>query len=438
MSAESSLFGGRRLVGRAALKLIGEGAARAVAFLVTLWLARALGEASFGLYSYALAAGFVISQVADLGIKVLITREVAVGDRRAAPLVRKGLRLKALLSVPAIALVAGLAATHAPEMGAVVIAFGAAMILVTFVNYAAYVFRGRGKMGQEVGLTTGYVLASAAAVAGTLLLGGGLMAVSIASGAAPAPPAAAIALWRLRGAGWLRRAPGDGPSRGTADLLRAAAPLGLATFASITYTRLAVLLLEGMAGEVAVAHFSVAQRLVEATQLLPAAAMAAVFPAYSALWRRPGGGAGPLAVRVGAFLAAAGVAGAVVLHLAADWLVPALFGEAYREGAGVLSVLAFAIPAMFVNYLLLHLLIARGRQSLVTALNVGLLLVHGVLCWLLIPAFGPVGAAAAVALSELALLLAAAACVRLASPAVGLVALVDHEPEDVGSTAARR
>ncbi len=435
MSADGSLFGGRRLVGRAALKLTGEGAARGVAFLVTLWLARALGEASFGFYSYALAAGFVIAQVADLGIQVLITREVAVADRRAAPLVLKGLRLKGLLCVAALGLVLGLATTHTRGVGVVVIALGVAMILVTFVDYAAHVFRGRGEMGQEVRLTAGYVLTMAAAVTVALLLGGKLLAVSIASAMAAAA-VAMVALWRLRRAGWLKRTRGWGDSRRTIDLLRAAAPLGLATFASIAYSRLAVLLLEGMSGEVAVAHFSVAQRLVEAAHLLPAAAMAAVFPAYSALWRRPGGGAGRLAFRVGVFLSAAGLAGALILHYSASWLVPALFGEAYREGSRVLSVLAFAIPLMFVNHLLLHLLIARGRQSLVTALTVGVLLVHGLLCALLIARWGVVGAAIAVVLSEIVLLLGAFACVERARPAPGLMDAPDGKPEDAWVTSA--
>lgn len=419
-SADVSLFGGRRLIGRAAVKLIGEGTARSVAFVVTLWLARSLGEASFGLYSYALAAGFVIAQIADLGIKVLITREVAVGDRQATTLVRDGLCLKTFLSLPAMGMIVALAATHTRMVGLVVVALGSAMILVTFVDYGAYVFRGRGRIWEDVGLTSGYVLLSAMAVGGALILHGGLIAVSLATAVAAAV-SVAIALWRMTSAGWLKRPLRSGTSRMKASLLWAAAPLGLATFASIAYTRLAFLLLEGMSGEVAVAHFSVAQRVMEAAQLLPSAAMTAVYPAYAALWRRPGKEATRLAVRAGAILAVAGLSTAVVLHLMAPWLIRVLFGEAYREGGPVLSVLAFAIPLMFVNALLLHLLIARGRQSVVTVLNVVVLGLHALLCWMLIADLGPVGAAASVLLSEFALLVGSAACIKLLKPAPGLL-----------------
>ena len=65
-----------------------------------------------------------------------------------------------------------------------------------------------------------------------------------------------------------------------------ALPLGIAIFLSIGYTRVAVFLLEFRLGPLAVAEFSAAHRLVEPAQIVPAALLAAVFPAFSAALSR--------------------------------------------------------------------------------------------------------------------------------------------------------
>ena len=275
-------------------------------------------------------------------------------------------------------------------------------------------------------LTTGAVFVTAGATALALVLKGTLVAVALSSLAA-AGLAAGIALRRLAAAEWLLPL---GPcshwdwfsTRRGLRLLRAAAPLGVAVLLSIAYWRLPVLMLERLSGDVAVGHFSVAQRFVEATQLFPAAAMAAVFPAYASRWRCSPSLAGHLAVRVGGILLAAGLAAAAFFFLKGPWLVGILFGNGYRQGGEVLAILGLSVPLLFLNYLLLHLLIARGRQEVVTGLSGLILILQGALCWHLIPSHGPLGAAVGVLVSESVLLFGSGIGLALARPAPGLLA----------------
>ena len=59
---------------------------------------------------------------------------------------------------------------------------------------------------------------------------------------------------------------------------------------------------------------------------------------------------------------------------------------------------------IFINYALTHFLVALRQQRLNFAFNAVILVVNLVLCWFLIPRFGPGGAAMASVLSETLLL----------------------------------
>ena len=80
----------------AAIKLASELIGRLALFALVLFAARRLGEAGFGLYNYALALGFVLAQLTDLGMQLVLTREIAAGTGDA--LVTAALRLKIALS----------------------------------------------------------------------------------------------------------------------------------------------------------------------------------------------------------------------------------------------------------------------------------------------------------------------------------------------------
>lgn len=411
-----ALFSIRGRISRnAIIKLASEVAGRIATFALVLWAARQLGESLFGLYNYGLALGFVVAQIADFGLQLLIAREIAVMGKAAQPLVMIALRLKVALSLPVILLLIIFTAGWSGEMRLALLSLGLLMLGQTFLEFAAYVFRGQQALATEARLLAAARLLTALLGIVVLWLGGGLLGLALSSLAATGVllGRALYLLWRE---GWLDRNEEAvntavntvvdtdvGRTRAAGAylcLLGQALPLGVAIFLSIAYTRLAVLLLQHRMGEAAVAHFSAAFRLVEPGQILPASLLAAVFPALSQALHNDPAGARGLGWWTGVLLALAGAGGALAFWLAAPWLIPVLYGGAYGESVTVLQVLGLSTLPAFVNYGLTHFLIARGQQAAVGFFTGGMLLLHGVLSWQLIPQWGAIGPAVSIFIAE--------------------------------------
>jgi PST family polysaccharide transporter len=406
----------QRLSRNTLIKLASELVGRVASLALVLFAARRLGQGDFGFYSYGLALGYVLSQLADMGLQLLIAREVASSGLQARPIVQAALRLKLLLSLPVIALLLFFALSRDPSTQLSLLCLGLTMLLQTFLEFAAYVFRGGQRLREEARLLVAARLLTAALGGAMLSLGAGLSGLSLV-GLIAMGLVTTWAFRRLRSEGWLileRKATAALPVR---LLALQALPLGIAIFLSIAYTRLAIFLLETQSGEVAVAHFSAAQRLVEPTQILPAALLAALFPAFVDALRHSPTGAYRLGLNSGLFLGAVGAGLAAAFWLAAPIAVPWLYGEAFRDSIPVLQFLGLSIFPAYVNYGLTHYLIARGQQFLSSLFAALMLALHAVLSWQLIPQWGAVGPALSMTLAELLLLCCCLLALALTKPA---------------------
>lgn len=414
----------RRLAQNAVIKLSSELVGRVASLGLVILAARLLGEGGFGIYSYGLALGLVWAQVADMGLQVIISREVAIHGRLVQPYVRMAFHLKLGLSLVVIAGLLLATAGQPPPVRLSLVLLGLMLLVNTYLEFVAYIFRGQQALNQEAWLLgTARVLT---AVTGALVLwwGGGVNGVAMA-GLAAVCTITALGIYQLRQDGWLqqlgrlvpRSAASQLPGAYTyGRLLRHAFPLGIAIFLSIAYTRLAVLLLQARLGETAVAQFSAAARLVEPMQIIPASLLAAVFPAISLAWQHDRARARSLGLHTSTLLAGCGVLLALGFWLASGWLVPLLYGRAYSAGIPVLQLLAVALIPTFINYSLMHYLIARHQQAYLTLFSGGMLAGHALLCWWLIPIYGIIGPAISVILAECLLFLACLLTLRFSRP----------------------
>lgn len=459
-----SLSLGRRIGRNALAKLISELLGRLASFALVLLAARQLGTAGFGLYNYALAWGFVLAQLADLGLQLVVARELAVGSRQSAvgsgdeynvqwvvssgqraeheeqvvdrqqrtepvsrifsthqsdmaansSLVPIALQWKLLLSLVVVVLLLSLATGWGVPERLGLLCLTLSPLLNTFVEFTGYVFRGRQELLTEVRLLTAARLTTAIAGIIVLLLAPasdllwlGVVTLLLAA------LFVGLSLRLLRREGWLNRYQEVINYRlfirqwpVAHVLFQQALPLGIAIFLSIAYTRLAILLLQTRLGEVAVAHFSAAARLVEPAQIIPASLMAAVFPAFTSSLGRAPDEARTLGIRATSLLALLGVGAAVGLWLLAPTLVVWLYGPAFADSIRVLRILILGIPVLFINYSLTHYLIARGQQRLVGIFTGIMLVFHAAICWWAIPILGTTGPAISTILAELLLLFA--------------------------------
>ncbi|MBP8001650.1 MAG: oligosaccharide flippase family protein [Chloroflexi bacterium] len=391
----------RRLTQNTVIKLSSELVGRVASFLLTVVAARWLGEATFGWYNYGLALGFVVTQLADMGLQLLISREVAVRGRQAQPFVQTAFHLKLFFSLPVIALLIFVTGGQDGSIRLSLILLGLMLLSQTYLEFVGYVFRGQQALWPEAWLTGGARLLTAGAGFLVLYFGGNLLLLTV-SGTLAVVGVTLVGLWQLHRSGWLYFPTVRGilvlPH--SSVLMRQALPLGVSIFLSIAYTRLGVLLLQYQLGETAVAQFSAAARLVEPMQIIPASLLAATFPLISLAWQENRGRAIRLGWQLGLFLASCGLGLALVFWLAAAWLIPWLYGPAYPDTVAVLQLLALSLPLAFINFTLTHHLIARQQQSYIVWFNLIMLSSHALFTWRLIPRQGVVAPAISVIVAE--------------------------------------
>lgn len=400
----------RRLRWGAGSKLTAEVVGRALQFLLIYLAQRTLGPATYGEFTYALAVGFVLAPLTDLGIQLIVTREMAREPSRFVGIAGAGLALKVILACCITGLVGAVSLTRPPAVQTATFLLGLAMVLGSFAEFFGYTFRGLQRVEYEAVLTLVMRVAIVGAGLWALWHGMGLMGLAGAYVLGSGLGAAVGFVW-LRKRFFTPSLAIDLSAWRT--LLYQALPLGGAIVLSIAFTRTPVFLLDAMRGPEAVGLYGVAQKLTEPFAMIPAALMAAVFPAFTQGLAHGTGQAGLVRARsmrllvvIGAAIAGAGVLGG-------PWLIKLLYGSQYAGSERPLQVLALGVLLTFMNYALTHFIIALDRQDLNLLFNAIIFVLNLALCLALIPRFGPVGAAGAALLSEGALF---ALCRRALSP----------------------
>ena len=387
---------------QAGSKLSAEIVGRLFQFALIYAAQRLLGPADYGTITYGLAVGVVLAPATDLGMQLIITREVAHAERIAPRVSGIGLMLKLLLTIGAVAMLVLISLQRPDQTAFATFALGVAVIGASFAEYFGYIFRGLRRVELDAVLTLLLRLFVFAFGVAALLLRPGVNSIAVAY-------LIGSGLAAVLGYAWLRKRffkPVLKLQRSASvALLRQALPLGGAILFSIAYTRTAVFMLDALNNSTAVGEYGVALRLTEPLALVPSAMMAAVFPALTHTMAQAGYTATrALRLKTIGVLSLAGLLIAVGGVLFGPWLIYFLYGTQYAGSTLALQLLAVAALPIFINYALTHFLVARRQQRLNLVFNAAIFVINLILCSWLIPRFGPSGAALSVMLSELTLL----------------------------------
>src|SRR5512141_1484246 len=84
---------------QASSKLAAEVIGRLLQFALIYAAQRVLGPANYGIVTYGLAVGVVLAPVTDLGMQLIVTREIARAEATAPRLASSGLSLKLILTL---------------------------------------------------------------------------------------------------------------------------------------------------------------------------------------------------------------------------------------------------------------------------------------------------------------------------------------------------
>lgn len=372
----------------ATLGLLTVGIERAVGFGVLLAAARWLAPAEFGVYTYLLAGIAPVQVMADQGLEIVAVAAMARDGARQAALLAgvfvARLALWFVCAVPIALAVVGEAGGGALRPAALVAS--GLVLLGPSMPYRSLA-RARGEMGRLLALAASDAVVGALLMLGVLVAGGGAMGL-LGARVLGSVLVTAGAAWRAP------VVPSGHPRDGVAsaaELARAAWPLAANALLLSLVVRAGHLVLMAIAGASAVAYLGAASRVAEMVSLLAEGIMLAVFPVMAADPAR----VPVVAAQVGRRLALLVLWAVVTVSVASPMIVRILFGAEYAPGAPALAVLVWGGLFAATGTLVLHGLVAAGRQRLLLLTNLGAMATAVTLQLVLVPRFQLVGSAAA-------------------------------------------
>lgn len=362
-------------------------------------LFRRLGVADGGRYVAALSVVAIFGTLADAGLTAVGTRDLAVRpreERRARMRVFMGLRVVAttagmagatifavLVGYPSM-LVAGIAAAglglliqHAQTTMSIPLLTDLRLGWVTLLDLLRQVV--------AVGLIVALVAAGAGLVA--------FLAVPIPASLA----ALAVTAWILRTQVSLRPAL---RARSWTPLLRETLPLAAATAVAALHFRIPIVLVSLISGVGQTGYFGASFRVVDVLLGAPQLLFGAAFPILVRAARDDRQRLRHAIVRMFNVAVIAGVGVALVLALAAPFVIKVVAGGSFGPAADVLTIHAAALGFAFVTAVFMFALLSMGAYRDVLFVNLVAFLVALGGTAVLAGASGAQGAAAAAVITE--------------------------------------
>ncbi|HTW90711.1 MAG TPA: flippase [bacterium] len=391
----------RRVARNTAYLALADVSSKVMVFFFHVLAARRLGVERYGVLSFAFAFTGMLGVLTDLGLGTIATREIARDHGKARPQVNDALTMRLIASVIVIALIAlSVNLLRYPAATVRVVYICSVCVLTNaVVSFFCAVFQGFERMEL---LALNRTIQTAVLVAGAFLLSRGAAGIDryallfviagvvsvVVAGISAVPLLGRLELSFSFGHWW--------------DVLRASVPIGLATVFTMFYYWIGTTVLSKMASDTAVGSYSAAFRVANGLAFMGFAFSGAVYPLFSRFFASSSERlvrAFELSVKYMAMLALPVAAFATVFGTQVVLLV---YGRAYSGAAPVLHLLVWWGAFASLNSLLSYYLISVGRSGLVTAQTGVSLVVNLGLNLVLIPIFGAVGAALALAVSEAA------------------------------------
>lgn len=374
----------------------GEALARLIAFSATVYIARTLGAASYGVIGFAFAIYLYLARVADCGLEAgLGVREIAMDRSRLDTLAPSLLSVRFLVSLGITVLVAGAAIAFVPQPDGGVLAVWTLCLLAVGVNTRWI------HLGLE---QTRF--ASLARAAGELTMAVVVFLVVSDPGDVARVPLAQfigdmLAAFLL--AAWLHRRGIRLNLRIDLDRIRPyiarAMPMIWSGILGLVIYNSDLLFLRVFRGAAAVGYYAAAYALVSFLLNLGTAYNQSLLPTLTRLHADPRSEQAlydTASAHVFALTVPAAIGGAML----APAIIDTVFGQSYGMSGVALRILMWSVPLLLIRGIPAVALMARGREDLVFRINLWATVLNLTLNVILIPRYGVMGAAWATVCTE--------------------------------------
>jgi O-antigen/teichoic acid export membrane protein len=334
-----------------------------VSFAFFLVLARQLGASAFGVFTFGLSFGALVTVLAGFGQDTTLTREVARDHRLVDRYFVNTIGLKLVVAVPVILVAVGAMTVLGADSRTLVVStlLAVAILVETLGGTCFAVLQAYERLGfLPVVIVTQRLFTAAVGIA-AIAAGAEIEAVA-AIYLAGSLLAFALALsLQLR---YVVR------PRLTVDpaawwfLMRNAIPVGIALFTQLTLFRVDIVILQALDSEEAVGNYGAAYRLFEATLFLSWAVAAAVYPVL-ARYAEDTAMVRSVFERAIKLVIALTLPVALVGGLLAGPIVRLFYGAEFERAVPALELLAAAIVLCSVSHVTATLLLAEHRERVI-------------------------------------------------------------------------
>ncbi|HEX7476744.1 MAG TPA: flippase [Polyangiales bacterium] len=389
-------MGAEQKVARSFLTLgAGEAVSRLVAFAATVYLARVLGAAGYGVIAFAAGVNLYLAKLADFGVEAVGTSEVARASEDLPRVVSAVMGARLAFTALLTALCVALALLCLPEPDASVLALYA-LTLLPIAASTKWLHLGRESAGP-IGVTR--IVGELLALALVVLLVHRPSQLRVAPLAQLAGDTlVVVALYLVLVRSGLGFRPRWDPSAAL-PVFRRALPLMTQILLGLFLYNSDLVFLRAMRDSQSVGFYAAAYTLISFLANLGVVYSMSLLPTLTRLQSDP-------AQELGLYHTALAQTHAVALPITlGGWLVaPAIietaFGDGYRPAVAVLQMLIWAVPMSAFRNAPWAALVARGQQGLLLRATLYAVGANAALNVVLIHFYGMLGAAVSTVLTE--------------------------------------
>lgn len=366
---------------------------RLISLFVIIYLARYLGTAGFGKYSFVFAYLAFFGIITDLGLQQILVREMARDPSTAPKLTGNAYVIRLLLTVFAVVLAIVIITLLPYPADTILYVYIASftLLFISFSDFYATIFQANLAMEYNVIAKLAFKFVSAGLILWIIFSHGTLTQVMIVLVFSEGIKTLLSYLFSRK---FVR------PSF-TIDfglwryLLKECLPLALTSVIVIIYYRIDVIMLSIMKGDVAVGIYSAAYRLCDPFSLIPHALMMSLFPLMSRYFKSSEDKLIRTYTLAFKYLLIIALPIAMGTMLVADRVILFVYDVPFADSSTVLQILIWAVMFGMMQPVFSNILVAINRQKLIMLSTAFCAIVNIVLNFILIPVLSYNGAAVA-------------------------------------------
>jgi len=393
------MIGGKRIFTNTAFMISSSLINLGISIITTALIARALGPELYGKYSFGLTFIFFFSVLANFGIETLFVRESARDKENISRMFMDIMHLKcflALLTIVVVAVSANLLNYPKSTIHVIYILSIGLFFQILYMTLMS-VYRSLEKMLVVAIFSVIFRVITALMIVGAIYLDIGLMGIvwTFSVGNVLVFLGSYVYFYNDVGIFHLRLNP-----RNWVILISRGFPFYASALLTMVYTKINVLMLSKMEGELEIGYYMAAATLVETLYFIPDAVGISLFPAFSRIYGHSIEALKKTYAKMVKYIMLITAAVCVGCFLVGGKILLLIYGEAFHGAVPILTILIIYWALMFFDNMMSNLLFSINKEKVQVKVMGFACAVNILLNIILIREYGFIGSAYAIVITE--------------------------------------